>query len=279
MPKPKSNGLQRSNQARANSSSSTSKVLQSANRATANLKVAPETIVAPTSKIAPDPKQAVANLRREPKPTNNVAQMPKQSVGAVVAKPKTTIAKRKPVEDLGIAQRKKAKPDDDFAELFEKFYNQDNLDSDYDETVPMTIDRMIEKAEKLLHTTTGQFADDKPIDEKDKEEIKQVVRYAGMIARIHDRPNETGKEPRCQSPIWSTEIGVLQILHGLQALNILLCDVLASIAAFEKAEDDQIMKMLAIYLSKLINAHWYHHCTQFLTRISALFSRLSNSAK
>ena len=276
VPKPKSNGLQRSNQARANSSSSTSKVLQSANRATANLKVAPETIVAPTSKVAPDPKQAVANLRREPKPTNNVAQMSKQSV---VAKPKTTIAKRKPVEDLGIAQRKKAKPDDEFADLFEKIYNQDNLDSDYDETEPMTIDRMIEKAEDLFEITTAQFADDKPIDKKDRDEIKLVIRYAAMIAMIQDKPNETGKEPRCQSPIWSTEIGVLQILHGLQALNILLCDVLASIAAFEKAEDDQIMKMLAIYLSKLINAHWYQHCTQFLTRISALFSRLSNSAK
>ena len=279
VPKPKSNGLQRSNQARANSSSSTSKVLQSANRATANLKVAPETIVAPTSKIAPDPKQAVANLRREPKPTNNVAQMPKQSVAALVAKTKTTIAKRKAVEDLDILQSKKAKKDDDFDDLFEKYYNKDNLDSDHDEKEVMTIDRLIEKAEDSLNISTGVFADDNPIDKKAKDEIEQVIRYTAKIATIHDKPNATGKEPRCQSPIWSTELGALQMLHGLQELNILLCDILAYFTAYKAADDDQIIKMLAIYLSTLTNVHWYHNCTKFLTCISALSSSLSNSAK
>jgi hypothetical protein len=242
--------------------------LQSANRTNTNLKVAPETIVAPTSKVVPFPKQTMATLRGEPKPTNNVAQMPKQSVAALVTNPKTTIAKRKSVEDLDILPKKKGKKDDDFDELFEKYYNQDNLDSDHDEKGPMTIDRLIAKAEKLFNISLGVFAENNPIDQKAKDEIKQVIRYVAMIANIHDK--STGEEPRCQSPMWSTEIGALQMLHGLQELNILLCDILAYINAYQAADDDQIMKMLSIYLSKLTNVEWYQNCSQLLTWNSSL---------
>ena len=143
----------------------------------------------------------------------------------------------------------------------------------------MTIDRLIEKAEDSLNISTGLFADDNPIDKKAKDEIEQVIRYTAKIATIHDKPNATGKEPRCQSPIWNTEKGALQMLHGLQELNILLCDILAYFTAYKAADDDQIIKMLAIYLSTLTNVHWYHNCTKFLTCISALSSSLSNSAK
>ncbi|KAG9290170.1 hypothetical protein G9A89_021692, partial [Geosiphon pyriformis] len=260
--KPKSNAVQLQKQARVLASNSTSKVLQSANRATANLKKAPEPIVAPSPMVAPGLNQAVANLQ------------PKQSVAAA-AKPKSIVAKRKPLEDLRIAQSKKAKPDEMFAKIFESIYNQDDLESVDDDTEPMKIDCMIAQAEKKFHHTPADLGENETINDKETEEIMQVVGYTATIAKAHKKSSvEAGKEPSSQSPIWSTEKGALQMLHGLQTMNIIVCDILASIAFYKKSDDAPIMQMLSIYISRLGNVPWSHNCAQSLTCISALFTNL-----
>ena len=239
----------KSNQGRPNASSSGSQVLQSANKAIANLTKKSELTFAQSKNVG--------NQQKGQKTANNVAQKPNQAFAAS-AKPKPTSSKRKPMEDLGSAESKKAKLDDKFAKLLDDIYNQDDLDSDEEEeTEPMTIDRLIAKAEKDSDIATGAIGDNKPVDETDVKEMLNLAAYASHIARIQKKTLEAGKEPCSQSPIWSTDQSSLQRLHAMQRMNIIVCDILASHEGYAKGGKDPIMKLLSIYLGKLQNVHWF----------------------
>jgi hypothetical protein len=232
----------KSNQGRSNASSSRSQVSQSANKAFANITKVSELTFAQSN--------VVANQQKGQKTANNVAQKPKQSFAAT-AKPQPTSSKRKPMEDLGIAESKKSKQDLAFAKLLDEIYNQDNLDSDdEEETEPMTIDRLIKKAEKASDVATGAIGKNDPVDETDKSEMLNVAAYASIVARLQKKSSEAGKEPCSQSPIWSTDQSSFQKLHAMQTMNIIVCDILASYEGYAKGGKDPIMKLLSIYLCK-----------------------------
>ena len=275
--KTKSNDVLVSNEARALASTSTSKVLQSANQGIGNLKKPPEPIFAPSPVIAPGSKQAAANLQRVPKTTNKIAQKHKQSVAAATES-KSLITKRKAREDQTIPQRKKARSDDMFAKAYETTYNKDNLESEskkgmfkkvYDNIYNkdnlesedeanelLTSDRLIAKAEKICQRTAADLGENSPLEEKDTKALLKVVRYSAKIAKACNTLDGSSSE----SPIWSTETPALERLHGLQAMNIMVCDILASLAQYEESDDSAIMQMLSIYISKFGNIHCLYNC-------------------
>ena len=135
-------------------------------------------------------------------------------------------------------------------------------------------------AENIFDQTPGLLTEDKKPDEKQSEGIVKVVEYIEQIANLKKNSKAAGNETTLyQSPIWSVKEDTLKILHGLQTLNIMLCDILGASSSMENDDDADIMKLLAIYMSKLEKPQISNNCKLSLTCIFCIPNQIISYMK
>jgi hypothetical protein len=238
-------------------------VLQSAEKKTANQKNA-----------AAVPTQSAGN---RPKSTLKDTAKPHPSFRAS-GKPKSASGKRKAVEDLINAESKKKKEETILAKIFGDIFDESEEESE--ENGPMTIDGLIKRAEIIFEQTPDLLVDDKKPNEKQTEGIVKVVEYTAQIAELNKKSKMVGNEATpFESPIWSTDEDALKTLHGLQTLNIMLCDILGASLPAVNADDAEIMKLLAIYMSKPEKPQMSRNCNLLLTCIFCIPNQIINFIK
>jgi hypothetical protein len=225
-------------------------------------------------------KKEKANLKTEsagnrPKSTVKDAPKPHQSFAAA-GKPKSAGAKRKAVEDLNIAQSKKKKEENILAKIFGNMFEDSEEESE--DNAPMTTDGLIKRAEKIFEQTPELLIKDKKPNVKQTEGIVKVVEYTTLIAELNKKSKAGGNEATpFESPIWSIEEDALKTLHGLQTLNIMLCDILG--ASLSSEHDAKIMKVLSIYMSKLEKPQMSSNCNLLLTSTFCIPNQIINYIK
>ena len=118
----------------------------------------------------------------------------------------------------------------------------------------LSVEELIEKAEQGVAAVV-EYLWEAPFEEKQINEYKNVSRYLTRVLRIHKIDDEE-EQSKSKSPIWShTNVEInkassLQMLQGVQAMNIYIADVLY---ANSKMQDDEVhpdTKMLATYMCK-----------------------------
>ena len=251
---------------RALAMNSTSSFAQSAKKGIANLKKAPEPINA-----ASLVDESVANIAKGPKP--RLKDPPNQTFAAA-AKPKSAVGKRKSVDDLRIAQNKKKKLENMFDKIYQDLVNATENESN--ENAPKTIDELIKRAEKIFVRTPSDLVEDKPPTFKQTDAIKKVVSYTDHVASLN---KNCGNEPISQCPIWDIGQNTLEILHGLQTMNILLCDIIGGTLATEHQDDADIYKVLSIYLSTFEKVQTINNCHVSLTCIFCIADQTINLSR
>jgi hypothetical protein len=248
-------------------------VLQSAEKKTDNRKNAAERMNAPISFAGLLPIQTAGN---RPKSTMKDSPKPDQSFTAA-GKPKSASAKRKSVEDLCIAESKKKK-EEKIAKIFGNIF--DDSDEESEENAAMTIDGLIKRAEDIFEQTPDLLLEDKRPNEKQKEGIVKIVDFTEEIANQKKKSKGAGNETTpLASPIWSIKEDALKTLHGLQTLNIMLCDILGASVPATNADDADIMKALSIYMSKLEKPQMSDNCNPYLTCIFCIPNQIINYIK
>jgi len=106
------------------------------------------------------------------------------------------------------------------------------------------------------------------------------VEYTTQIAELNKKSKAIGNEATpFESPIWSIEEDALKTLHGLQTLNIMLCDILGASLFAEDADDAEIMKLLSIYMSKLEKPQMSSNCNLLLTCTFCIPNQIINYIK
>ena len=106
------------------------------------------------------------------------------------------------------------------------------------------------------------------------------MEYTTQIAELNKKSKAIGNEATpFESPIWSIEEDALKTLHGLQTLNIMLCDILGASLFAEDADDAEIMKLLSIYMSKLEKPQMSSNCNLLLTCTFCIPNQIINYIK